>query len=231
MKKSYMFLIASAIMALAASGYMAIGIGSDGSYAVDFPCRVVSAEVMLATNTSASATLSVVKSVSREWDDLTILTNVSYNSETIVRNYTATNVERHLLLNDGFRYLAVNTPIAVSSNTESNGQHVVTVATNNVAIYIATNTIPYTWSVMTNVWFYPAKTRSVVIHTNRVPVVTKTHHVESLSVTNQLCTVSCGASGYGATNVVNGAFLKNGDRIIGSGTAFGKSPVVTVFVE
>ena len=229
MKKAYVFMLAAAA-ALAATGYVAIGVDKDGGGAVPSACRVVGAEVVLSTNQSASATLSVVKHATREWDETTVTTNVTVTRENVVRSYTATNVETHVVLSDGFKYVAVNVPLTVSTNYVGVGTNVLSVATNSVAFYTVTNDVQLTWNVSTNMWFFPAVERSVVVTTNRTPVVSTTHHAYTFVVTNSLFSVSC-SGGYGSTNVTNGAFLNSGDRIVGGGNAFDKAPKVTVFAE
>ena len=182
MKKAYVFLLAAAA-AFASAGYVAIGVDKDGGGAVPSACRVVGAEVVLSTNQSASATLRVVKSATREWDETTVTTNVTVTRENVVRNYTATNVETHVTVGDGFRYVTVNVPLTVSTNYLGVGTNVLSVATNNVAIYTVTNAAPLAWNVSTNRWFYPAVERSVVVTTNRLPVVSTTHHSYTFVVT------------------------------------------------
>ena len=229
MKKTYLILASAMVASAAAFGYVAIGIDGSGA-GVSKPCRVVGAEASVATNATCAATLKVVKSFSREWESVSVSTNVTYTRETRTREFTATNVEEHLVVSDGFRYLAKNVPLAVTTNLVGVGTNVLSVATNNVAIYTVTNALPYSWSIKTNKWFYPSRSTFVVVHTNRTPVVSRTLHRKEVAVTNTICTVNL-SGGYGATNVANGAWLKNGDRIIGSGTAFEKGGRATIYAE
>ena len=229
MKKTYLVLASAIVATAAAFGYFAIGIDGGGA-GVSKPCRVVGAEASVATNATCAATLKVVKSISREWVDVTVTTNVTVTRETLVREFTATNVEEHLAVSDGFRYLAKNNPLSVTTNLVGVGTNELIVATNSVAIYTVTNALPYSWSIKTNKWFYPSRSTFVVVHTNRTPVVSRTVNRKEVAGTNTICTVNL-SGGYGATNVANGAWLKNGDRIIGSGTAFEKGGRATIYAE
>ena len=229
MRKMCFTLASALVVSTAALGYVAIGVDGSGAD-ISKPCRVVSAEASVATNATCAAVLRVVKSITREWEDVYVTTNVTYTRESLTREFTATNTEEHLVVSDGFRYLAKNVPLAVTTNLVGVGTNVLSVATNDVAIYTATNALPYSWSIKTNKWFYPSRSTFVVVHTNRTPVVSRTLHRKEVAVTNTICTVNL-SGGYGATNITNGAWLKNGDRIIGSGTAFDKGGRATIYAE
>ena len=228
MKKAYMILASAIAATVAAFGYVAIGV--DGVAIVSQPCRVVGAEASVATNASCAATLTVVKSITRVWEDVSVSTNVTITRMNAEREFVATNVETHLVASDGFRYIAVNTPLSVTNIVVGVGTNVMSVATNNVAFRVVTNSVPYKWSISTNRWFYPYRTIATVVTTNRTPVISRTPRSNEVAVTNTICTVNL-ANGFGTTNVTNGAWLKNGDRIIGSGTAFDKGGTATVYAE
>ena len=224
--KNLIIIAMSIALASVAHGYSAIVV-NEGRTAVPSVCRIVAAEAV-STNKSGSAALSVVKSVKQEWDTVSISTNTTYTQENVSRTYNATNIQESLLVSDGFRHVTVNTPFSFSTNYVGVGTNVLTVSTNLVAIYCTTNAEPLTWTITTNRWYTPTRVWSVVTHTNKTPVITRTHHVGSLVYTNSLGTVTC-SGGYGVKTNMS-LFVKSGDVIIGSGTAF-KGGKVVIFAE